>query len=261
MSARHGALAALSLATLSLALAFAARSSRAPAAEPSPSAQAFLAYGRSLFARTKALMPAYVKANFSCSSCHLANGRRPHGLSLLGSYAGFPRWNARASRFIAVQDRIAECFLYSMNGKPPAYESREMIALTAYLASLATGVPVGSALPGQALVPVVAAHAPDRLHGRVVFGRTCSACHGTSGMGTTAAPPLWGPSSFNTGAGMFREDTLSAFVRYNMPLGAKPNTLSAQNAADVAAYVLSQRRPPFHGHAPVIFRPQPAHFF
>ena len=31
-------------------------------------------------------------------------------------YGRFPQWNSRAHRVIALQDRIAECFLYSMNG-------------------------------------------------------------------------------------------------------------------------------------------------
>jgi len=234
-------------------------------AQPAPSSVrpdvAFLAYGGRLVSSTKTLLPRNVSADLNCDSCHRSRGTVAHGLSLKGSYTTFPKWNARAGRYIEVQDRIAECFLYSMNGKPPAYYSRQMIAITAYIASLSEGVPLGSGIPGQALIPVPSTRTnPER--GSRLYASRCAACHGANGGGSgDALPPLWGPRSFNTGAGMFRQDTLAAFVRYNMPLGSSPNTLSVSQANDVAAYILGQRRPRFRGQAPVIFQPQPAHFF
>ena len=75
-----------------------------------------------------------------------------------------------------------------------------------------------------------------------------------------AIPPLWGPKSFNTGAGMHRTDTLAAFVRANMPPTAA-GTLSEREALDIAAYILGQPRPKFQGNAPQIFQPEPARFF
>jgi cytochrome c len=35
----------------------------------------------------------------------------PHGGSFLGIYATFPQWNKRSHRFIALQDRLDDCFL------------------------------------------------------------------------------------------------------------------------------------------------------
>ncbi len=224
------------------------------------SAAAFIGYGKQLFVETNTLMPHNVGASLTCASCHIDAGMHPHGLALLGSYAAFPQWNARAKRFIEIQDRVAECFLYSMNGKPPAYESREMIAIVAYIASLSKGDPVGSPRPPD-LIPVQTAQSGDATRGSAVFKLRCAACHGADGGGTAIAPPLWGPRSFNTGAGMHRVDTMAAFVRTNMPAGAPPNTLSAQEAVDVATFVLTHSRPKFHGAAPVIFQPEPARFF
>ncbi len=44
---------------------------------------------------------------------------------------------------INLEERIAGCFTYSMNGKPPAYRcSDDMLALTAYHQWLAKGVPM-----------------------------------------------------------------------------------------------------------------------
>jgi thiosulfate dehydrogenase len=61
-------------------------------------------------------------------------------------------------------------------------------------------------------------------------------------------PPLWGPHSYNWGAGMHSVKTAAAFVRLNMPFGlADPARekalLSDQEAWDVAAFLNSQERP------------------
>ena len=61
-------------------------------------------------------------------------------------------------------------------------------------------------------------------------------------------PALWGPKSFNIGAGMARLKTAAAFIKINMPLG-QDNTLTSQQAFDIAAYVLRQPRPDFIGKA------------
>ena len=53
------------------------------------------------------------------------------------------------------------------------------------------------------------ARAADLGHGKQVYTQVCAACHGADGLGQRAAtgagyqfPPLWGPDSFNNGAGM-----------------------------------------------------------
>jgi hypothetical protein len=64
--------------------------------------------------------------------------------------------------------------------------------------------------------------------GQTVYGARCSACHGTDGLGLLATgekakgylfPPLWGPDSFNNGAGMHRVLTAARFIKARMPLG------------------------------------------
>jgi len=58
-------------------------------------------------------------------------------------------------------------------------------------------------------------------------------------------PPLWGSDSFNDGAGMARLITAANFIHLNMPHGVdylNPQ-LSAEDAWDVAAYMVSQPRP------------------
>ena len=58
-------------------------------------------------------------------------------------------------------------------------------------------------------------------------------------------PPLWGPDSFNDGAGMHRVLTAARFIKARMPFG-QPDLTDAQ-AFDVAAYINSQPRPAMQG--------------
>jgi thiosulfate dehydrogenase len=57
---------------------------------------------------------------------------------------------------------------------------------------------------------------------------------------------VWGPQSYNIGAGMARVRTAAEFISRNMPLDA-PGTLSDQQAIDVAAYVNGHARPDYRG--------------
>lgn len=218
-------------------------------------------YGRELIVNTRAHMRGYVVANMDCAACHIAGGTKPKGGSLAGIYGQFPQWNARAHRMIALQDRLAECFLYSMNGKPPSYNSREMIALVAYIAYLSRGTPVGA--PPDPSVKLVKFSAPQPAsvqRGGSLYVQKCSACHGANGAGSAAFPPLWGQRSFNGGAGMHRLSTMAAFVRYNMPQNA-PGSLTPQEAYDVSAFVLSHARPKFQSARLVGFPVRPAKYF
>lgn len=220
-----------------------------------------LTRARRLLDRTPQLMPAYVRAGIACSSCHIAGGTQARALSFLGAYAKYPQYNARAHRYIALQDRIAECFLYSLNGRAPAYDSDEMIAIVTYVAWLSRGAVVGAGFPDVAMPQIATSAPPDAGTGKAVYGARCSTCHGATGAGVAGAiPPLWGPKSFNTGAVMHRTDTLAAFVRANMPPTAA-GTLSEREALDIAAYILGQPRPKFQGNAPQVFQPEPARFF
>ncbi len=237
------------------------RAEPSPAPLPSGSEGALISLGRDIIEHTGSRMPGYTRARMSCEACHVAAGTKAHGGSFVGIYATFPQWNKRARRYIALQDRLAECFLYSMNGRPPAYSSREMIALVAYIAFLSRGTPVGSTTRTMGLERVVTGRAPNVAAGARVYAQTCAACHGSNGEGVGGRPPLWGAHSFNDGAGMHRVTTMAGFVRYNMPFGSPPDTLSKQDALDVSAFILSHARPRFNRHTTIAFPPLPASYF
>ena len=226
---------------------------------PGPQGQ-LIAYGHDLIAQTPKYAGANITARMSCAACHPNAGRTPHEGSFLGTYALFPQWNKRSKRFIALQDRIAECFLYSMNGKPPAYYSKEMVAITAYIAFLSRGAKVGEGFANQGAVKL-SAGPPNVTNGARIYAARCVSCHGATGNGAMDGdPPLWGSASFNDKAGMSRMDRIAPFVRTAMPFNA-PGTLSDQEATDVAAFILKQPRPHFDKSKLVQFPLEKASYF
>jgi thiosulfate dehydrogenase len=259
------------LAAATAALTFAACSGSSPGAAvlydrkmlPAGPVGQSIAYGHDIIVDTQRLMKPYVRARMSCAACHIAAGTQPRGGSFVGLYGRFPQWNRRARRVIALQDRIAECFLYSMNGRAPAYSSRAMIAVVSYIAWLSRGTSIGAkqSQDDRYVVPLPPA-SPDLLRGAKIYASKCSMCHQSNGGGIAAAgfPPLWGPHSFNGGAGMAHVDRMTGFIRYNMPANAA-ESLSVSEAYDVAAFVLSHARPRFAKNALVSSGALPAKFF
>ena len=85
--------------------------------------------------------------------------------------------------------------------------------------------------------------------GRAVFQKQCARCHGVSGTGLKKlAPAVWGIGSYSIGAGLARQSVLATFVQENMPYD-KAVRLTAQQSADVAAFVLSKPRQDHPGKA------------
>jgi thiosulfate dehydrogenase len=201
--------------------------------------------GLALMLATRDSLPRNVGNALRCVSCHPDAGRRPNGSPWLGVYARFPQYRARSGHVDILEDRIDDCFLRSMNGRPLARDGRDMRDIVAYLAFLSKGVPVGATIAGQGL-PKMTPLAPDTARGAAVVRTVCSRCHGADGQGTAIAPPLWGPRSYTIGAGMSRLRTAAAFIRYNMPYD-RPGSLTDHQAFDVAAYINSRPRPDFKG--------------
>jgi thiosulfate dehydrogenase len=201
--------------------------------------------GRALIHSTKDSLPQYVSASLTCANCHIGDGTIKNAMPLVGSYARFPQYRGRSGRVDVIQDRINDCFKRSMNGKALPVDGRDMHDIVSYLAFLSRGFPVGTEMEGQG-VPELAAMKGDTLRGHAVFQSSCIACHGADGQGTAAAPPLWGPRSFNIGAGMSRVNSAARFIHQLMPRD-RPGTLTPQQAYDVAVYITSRPRPDFAG--------------
>lgn len=221
-------------------------------------------YGRDLISKTSSLIgPEVADAtkrfagnNLDCQSCHISAGTQKFGLPLVGVYVDFPAYAARIGRIETIEERVQNCMERSMNGKPLPPEGPEMTALVSYLKFLSAGRPIGGAIVGRgsgAMPELDRAADPER--GGKVYASTCAACHGNNGEGQRNGkvgdakgymfPPLWGPDSFNDGAGMHRLITAANFIHSNMPAGTTWDqpALSPDDAWNVAAYINSQPRP------------------
>jgi thiosulfate dehydrogenase len=201
--------------------------------------------GRGLLAATRDSLPSHVRTSLRCFSCHLDEGRRASGLPLVGAYTRYPQFRARRARVDLIEDRVNDCFVRSMNGHALAPEGNDMRDIVAYLAWMSRGVAVGDSVKSQGASQLATIDG-DTTRGAQIFAASCARCHGAAGQGTVVATPLWGPKSYNIGAGMARYRTAALFVMHNMPFD-HPNSLTPQQAMDVARYVDTRPRPDFAG--------------
>lgn len=198
----------------------------------------------------------YAGNNLACSNCHLNAGTKKFGIPLWGLNELFPQYSFEAGKEITIEDRINSCMTRSMNGRPLPLDSEEMRAFVAYIDFLSTGARRGEKLSGLGAgkMPELK-RAADPVRGKAVYARACAPCHQADGLGLPrnrnvpnfgyVNPPLWGPDSFNDGAGMATLITIANFVHFNMPNGTSYTDprVSQQDAWDVGAYVISQPRP------------------
>lgn len=205
--------------------------------------------GENIFTHTQQYARQYVGNGLNCSNCHLDRGRKPDSAPMWAAYVYYPAYRAKNRKVNTIQDRISGCFRFSENGHPPPMDGQEMTALVSYFAWLARGIPSNAQLTQHNYPKIAkAGRKPNARRGAIVFAEQCAYCHGRDGQGTMvkseyAFPPLWGPRSYNWGAGMHKVETAAAFIKRNMPLG-RGGSLSEQEAWDVAAFVNSHPRPP-----------------
>ena len=216
--------------------------------------------GYRLFTNTPVEAKRLVPGKMACNNCHLNAGQRNRALPLVGIAGQFPEYNRRAGRLITLADRIVDCFLRSENatgrgeeGEPPSPTDREVLALQAYITWLSRGYDVGAnpqwrnknTIPNETLVPV---DKLDAKRGEELYLDRCTNCHGVDGQGVTVGDkrpgPLWGPDSWNDGAGAARIYTLAGIIRHMMPY-LDPGSLTDEEAQHVAAFINSKPRPAY----------------
>ena len=225
-------------------------------------------WGFKLFTNTPAEATQFVPGRMTCANCHLNAGQRERSLPLVAVAAMFPEYNRRSGRLYSLNDRIVDCFWRSENATGvlgegdapsaaartlPSPASKEVLAISAYITWLARGATVGknpawrgqNAIAASALIPVAKL---DRQQGEAIFNERCTSCHGVDGQGVMVGDkkpgPLWGPGSWNDGAGAARVYTLAGIIRYAMPYLA-PGSLSDEDAQQVAAFINAKPRPVF----------------
>lgn len=217
-------------------------------------------YGKQLLNDTQRLLPKYVGDAMNCNSCHIAEGKKPEGLSYINAYNSYPSYNPRAGKVITLAQRINGCFIRSMNGTALPEDSLEMRAMLDYMKWLSQAVPAGEKVKIKNTWAINTQLTPNPVLGKQLYNAECAACHGVNGEGKLDSadhvifPPLWGDNSFNIGAGMARTYTAAAFIYKNMPMGINTHgvwgggdTLSEQDAVDVAEFFTHMPRPDFSG--------------
>ena len=221
-------------------------------------------WGFRIFTNTPGEAPQFAPGKISCSNCHLNGGQRERSLPLVGVAGMFPEYNKRSGRLFSLNDRIVDCFWRSENATAmlergqsaealPSPESREVLALAAYITWIARGAEMGknptwrgqNTIAPEKLIPV---DKLDPRKGQALFEEHCTNCHGQDGQGVLIGDKrpgaLWGANSWNDGAGAARVYTLAGIIRYSMPYLA-PGRLSDEEAQHLAAFIDSQPRPAY----------------
>ncbi len=211
--------------------------------------------GFNLMMNTAHYAPEYAHNELSCANCHFLGGDtlggKNGGISLVGVTTEYPQYSNRAGRVISLQERLNNCFQRSMNGKAPPPNSRIMKDIINYLTWISKEVESVKNIPWLGLPQIKNNHQPNAIEGKVLYEKNCASCHRSDGEGGGALddvegktiPPLWGSNSFNDGAGMNSLGMLAPFIYLNMPY--QQARLTEEEALDVAAYVIEQKRPHF----------------
>ncbi|MCP9762676.1 c-type cytochrome [Lacihabitans soyangensis] len=215
-------------------------------------------YGKELIANTSVYLGPKGKVRamsngMNCQNCHLDAGTRPWGNNYGAVLSTYPKFRGRSGSVENIQKRINDCFERSLNGQALDTNSREMLAIKSYIEFIGQFVPKDSIPAGTGITKVKnLKRAADPVRGQLAYEQKCVSCHGQNGEGVMNAegnaytyPPLWGPHSYNSGAGLYRLSRFAGYIKSNMPFGAtydKPQ-LSDEESWDIAAYVNSRPRP------------------
>ncbi len=129
-----------SLATGAVALLLAASVAAAADAPADPLAQA-VAKGETLFSHET-----FGGNGKTCETCHVGGGKvsatLPNGRtlpSLANAAAIYPRFSRGAGTVVTLEGQVRQCIHGGLGGNPPPAGSPELVALVAYLGSIAHG--------------------------------------------------------------------------------------------------------------------------
>jgi thiosulfate dehydrogenase len=205
-------------------------------------------FGEKIFRDPATYAPQFVGNQLRCSNCHLQAGRQAGASPMWAAYTAYPAYRSKNRHVNSFEERLQGCFRYSMNGKVPELGDPVLVALESYSYFLAKGLPTDESAPDRGFPALAKPPLPaDYARGAKVYDQSCASCHGAQGLGQSSGgqlvfPPLWGPQSYNWGAGMTSIKNAAEFIHANMPL-ALGGTLSVQQSWDVAAFIDSQVRP------------------
>jgi thiosulfate dehydrogenase len=216
-------------------------------------------YGKQLISHTAAYLGPNgsvmnITNGMNCQNCHLEAGTKRFGNNYAAVLSTYPKFRARSGSVESIEKRVNDCIQRSLNGKPLEQNSEELKSFVAYIKWVGSEVPKDSIPEGTGIATPEFLNRPaDPVNGKIIFSQNCTRCHGNNGEGMRVAgsaewlyPPISGPDSYNSGAGLFRLSRFAGYVKYNMPNDlASPEKpfLSDEQCWDVAAYVNALPRP------------------
>lgn len=131
------------------------------------------------------------KRGLSCASCHGEAAK-----SMKGVATRYPRIDPGAARLINLEQRINRCRTDRQDAEPLAYESDDLLALTAYVATQSRGMPVDVTIDGRnrrnfergrelyyrrvGQMNLACAHCHEQNWGRRLYAETVSQGHGNA---------------------------------------------------------------------------------
>lgn len=224
----------------------------------------------------------YVTTVTACSSCHFTGGHVPLGSPVYQSpskyqpdpVTGLGPYFRPLGYHRDLEDSIIDCFRNCMNAeRAPAKDDPVMVALVDYIHWVSDGIidpamradwnllppEAGPRLPAIAGVATMRA---DPLRGEVLYAGSCADCHSEDAPGQgeyrvgeerPRIPALWGlRDGYSKGAAFYRTPVLAAYVQKHMPYD-DPETLSNQDALDIAAFLNAPDKPRGSGMADVMY--------
>jgi sulfur-oxidizing protein SoxA len=179
-------------------------------------------------------------AGQACAGCH-GDARA----SMKGVAARYPAWDAAAGRPVNLEQRINACRAVRQQAPVLAYESRELLALTAYVARQSRGMPIEIAADGR-MKPFLDAGRATFYRRQGQLNLACTQCHdglwGSKLAGSTI------PQGHPTGYPLYRLEwqgvgSLQRRLR-NCMIGmrAEPYAYGAPEFVDLELYLMWRAR-------------------
>lgn len=107
----------------------------------------------------------------ACADCH-----GDDALEMTGVAARYPRMDETAQTLVNIEQRINICRVRHQEAAPLAYESEDLLSMTAFLANLSDGMPIDVEIDGAAR-PFFEAGRDYFTRRRGQLNLSCSQCH------------------------------------------------------------------------------------
>jgi sulfur-oxidizing protein SoxA len=108
--------------------------------------------------------------NHACADCHDAR------TSMRRVAARYPAFDSKLGRPVSLEQRINLCRVEHQQASPLAYESHDLLALTAFVAEQSRGMPIEPGTDAQ-LAPFVAKGRELFTHRQGQLNLACASCH------------------------------------------------------------------------------------